>query len=84
MINKIILGLTLTAGLMMASTTKDDLLSLATTGKTAGTALEMNKSDMKKANGGYYSYYTNYTNPNSRGYARTSTSYIYARAFRGW
>jgi len=56
MIKKILLGLALTTGLMMANTVKDDLLSLATMGKTAGTALEMNKSDMKKADGGYGSY----------------------------
>jgi len=53
MIKKILLGLALTTGLMMANTVKDDLLSLATTGKTAGTAMEMNKSDMEKADGGY-------------------------------
>ena len=82
MINKIILGLTLTAGLMMASTTKDDLLSLATTGKTAGTALEMNKSD-----GGYGSYRgvgSSYYNSNTRASYSTSNSYssrTYAKAF---
>jgi len=54
MIKKILLGLALTTGLMMASTAKDDLLSLATMGKTAGTAMEMNKSDMEKADGGWY------------------------------
>jgi hypothetical protein len=55
MIKKLLLGLTLTTGLMMANTTStDDLLSLATMGKTAGSALEMNKSDMEKADGGWY------------------------------
>jgi len=45
MIKKILLGLTLTTGLMMANAT-DDLLSLATTGKSVGTNLEMNKIDL--------------------------------------
>ncbi|RLA82221.1 MAG: hypothetical protein DRG78_07840 [Epsilonproteobacteria bacterium] len=54
MIKKLLLGLLLTTGLMMANTTsKDDLLSLATMGKTTGNALEMNKTDMEKADGGY-------------------------------
>ncbi|RLA82219.1 MAG: hypothetical protein DRG78_07830 [Epsilonproteobacteria bacterium] len=55
MIKKLLLGLLLTTGLMMADTTsKDDLLSLATMGKTTGNALEMNKADMEKADGGFY------------------------------
>jgi len=40
--------------MMANTTTNDDLLSMATMGKSAGTALEMNKSDMKKADGGWY------------------------------
>ncbi len=70
MIKKILLGLALTTGLMMANTAKDDLLSLATMGKTAGTALEMNKSDMEKADGGWYSYGSRYT-PSSNSNYRT-------------
>ena len=54
MIKKILLGLALTTGLMMANTAKDDLLSFATTGKSLGTNFEMNKTDMEKADGGYY------------------------------
>ena len=87
MIKKLLLGLALTTGLMMANTVKDDLLSLATMGKTAGTALEMNKSDMEKADGGYYSYRgvgSYYYNLNTRASYSTRNSYssrIYARAF---
>jgi len=87
MIKKILLGLALTTGLMMANTAKEDLLSLATMGKTAGTAMEMNKSDMQKADGGYYSYRgvgSSYYNANTRAAYSTRNSYssrTYARAF---
>lgn len=95
MIKKLLLGLALTTGLMMANTTStDDLLSMATMGKTTGSALEMNKSDMEKADGGYYSRYYSYRgvgsyyyNLNSRytssRYSRYSSysSRIYARAW---
>jgi len=69
MIKKLLLGLTLTSGLIFANTNQtDDLLSLATTGKTAGTALEMNKTDMEKADGGWYirGYHQNRINRISR------------------
>lgn len=79
MIKKILLGLALTTGLMMANTAKDDLLSLATMGKTTGTALEMNKSDMEKADGGYYYNYRGvgsyYYNLNTRAAYSTTNSY---------
>jgi len=87
MIKKILLGLTLTTGLMMANST-DDLLSLATTGKSVGTNLEMNKTDMEKADGGYYSRYRGvgsyYYNANTRAAYATKNSYksrLSARAF---
>ena len=79
---KLLLNLAISASAVMADVSpKDDLLSVATAGKTTGTQFEMNKEDMQKADGGY-SYIT-YTNPNSRYYAGTSRSYIYANAFRG-
>jgi len=34
----------------------DDLLSVATQGKTAGSRFEMSKSEMKKVDGGYSSW----------------------------
>jgi len=78
MIKKLLLGLALTTGLMMANTVKDDLLSLATMGKTAGTALEMNKSDMEKADGGWYirGYYQSRINIIQR-YMRPSPVQVY-------
>ena len=82
---KLLLILAISASAVMADVSpKDDLLSVATAGKTAGTQFEMNKEDMQKADGGY-SYYTNYlsyySNPYSNSYRGTSNSYIYARAF---
>lgn len=56
MIRKLLLGLVVSTSIVMANdVAQDDLLSLATTGKTAGTSLEMNNSDMEKADGGYSS-----------------------------
>jgi len=88
---KVFLGLLLVAGAIMAdvSTNQDDLLSVATAGKTTGTQFEMDKEDMQKAEGGYYSYrsYTgigsSYYNSNTRAsYSSTTTkSSIYARAW---
>ncbi|MFA6138631.1 MAG: hypothetical protein WC667_11145 [Sulfurimonas sp.] len=66
---------------MAGDVAKNDLLNIATAGKTTSVSYEMKKEDMQKADGGY-SYIT-YTNPNSRYYAGTSRSYIYARAFLG-
>lgn len=69
MIKKLLLGLALTSGLMMANTTStDDLLSIATMGKTTGSALEMSKTDMEKADGGWYirGYWQNRINTISR------------------
>ncbi|MCK5111277.1 MAG: hypothetical protein KAQ94_07125 [Arcobacteraceae bacterium] len=52
---KLLLGLLLSSGIIMANTVaKDDLLNLATAGKSVGTSLEMNKDDMVKADGGWY------------------------------
>lgn len=77
---RMFLGLVLGASVVMAGdVAKDDLLNIATAGKATGSSYEMKKEDMQKADGGY-SYIT-YTNPNSRYYAGTSRSYIYARAF---
>lgn len=82
---KVFLALLLGASAMMADVgSKEDLLNVATAGKTTGAQFEMNKEDMQKADGGYYSSYITYTNPNSSYYRGTSRSYIYARAFRGW
>jgi len=88
---KVFLALLLGASVVMAdvSTNQDDLLSVATAGKTTGTQLEMNKEDMQKADGGYYSYrsYTgvgsSYYNSNTTAaYSSTTTkSSIYARTW---
>jgi len=83
---KLLLGLLLSVGVVIASETpKDDLLSMATMGKAKGTQFEMNKDDMKDADGGYYySRYINYyRNPGTSNYSGTSRSWIYARAFWG-
>lgn len=47
---KVFLGLLLVASAAMAdmSTNQDDLLSVATAGKTTGTQFEMSKEDMQK------------------------------------
>lgn len=80
MIKKLLLGLALTTGLMMANTTSnEDLLSMATTGKVAGTALEMNKSDMEKADGGYYSRYYSYRGVGSYYYNLNTRASKYSR-----
>jgi autonomous glycyl radical cofactor GrcA len=52
---KLLLGLVLGASVAMANDLPtDDLLSVATQGKTAGSQFEMSKSEMKKVDGGYY------------------------------
>ena len=92
---KLLLGLALSVSVVMASDMpKDDLLSMATMGKTTGSQFEMSKSEMKDADGGYYSFRTTYgsyyrsrsysryySNPSSSRYRGTSRSYIYARAW---
>ena len=88
---RLFLILAIGASTVMAdvSTNQDDLLSVATAGKTAGTQFEMSKEQMKDADGGYYSYrsYTGigsrYYNSNTRAAYSSSTtkSSIYARAF---
>ena len=56
---KLLLGLVLGASVAMASDIPaDDLLAVATQGKTAGSQFEMSKSEMKKVKGGYI-YYAN-------------------------
>lgn len=51
---KIILGLGLGASLLFAVPSSEvDLLSSVTNGEVNGVNLELNKSDMEKANGGY-------------------------------
>ncbi len=86
---KLLLILAISASAVMADVSpKDDLLSVATAGKTTGAQFEMSKEDMKDADGGYYSYrsYTgigsSYYNSNTiAGYSSASSSRIYARAF---
>ncbi|MFA5428575.1 MAG: hypothetical protein WC279_10275 [Sulfurimonas sp.] len=81
---KLLLILAISASAVMADvSSKDDLLNVATAGKSTGTQFEMSKEDMQKAEGGYYSSYITYTNPSSSYYRGTSSSYIYARAFLG-
>ncbi len=51
---KLLLGLLLSVGLVMASeAAKDDLLSMATMGKTSGLQTQMSTDEMKDADGGY-------------------------------
>jgi len=40
----------------------DDLLAVATQGKTAGSQFEMSKSEMQKADGGWYFINVRYSN----------------------
>ena len=68
---RMFVGLVLGASVVMAGdVAKDDLLKVATAGKTSGTQLEMNKEEMQKADGGvsftsvsygryFYSYWSN-------------------------
>ena len=53
---KLLLILAIGASVVMAdvSTNQDDLLSVATAGKTTGIQFEMSKEDMKDADGGKY------------------------------
>jgi hypothetical protein len=71
---KLLLGLVLGASVAMASDVPtDDLLAVATQGKTAGSQFEMSKSEMKKADGGYrYTY-----DYSRRQWVRTYNSYTY-------
>lgn len=51
---KLLLSLVLSANVVMASDMpKDDLLAMVTMGKTIGSQFEMDKSEMKNADGGY-------------------------------
>lgn len=58
------------SALMADATSNDDLLNVATAGKTTGTQFEMNKEDMQKADGGYY------FNPS---YIRVNGSSVYSK-----
>ena len=93
---KLLLGLVLGASVAMANDLPtDDLLSVATQGKTAGSQFEMSKSEMKKVDGGYYysyrgigSYYYNRntlsaysSNAHTRIYARAWGSYYWGRRY---
>ncbi len=49
----LILAIGASAAMADVSTNQDDLLSVATAGKTTGTQFEMSKEDMQKADGGY-------------------------------
>jgi hypothetical protein len=70
---KLLLILAISVSAVMADVSpKDDLLSVATAGKTTGTQFEMSKEDMQKADGGYYYinsygslYYNNYSSRSS-------------------
>ena len=80
---KLLLGLVLSTGIVMANETiKDDLLSLATSGKSTGSQLEMNKNDMLKANGGWYirGYWSSRINRVSSFLNRSSYSNSYSRS----
>jgi len=71
---KLLLGLVIGASVVMASNIPtDDLLAVATQGKTAGSQFEMSKSEMQKADGGYSSYFDFKT----RTWKRTQNSYTY-------
>ena len=75
---KVFLGLLLVASAVMAdvSTNQDDLLSVATAGKTTGTQFEMDKEQMKDADGGWSFVSISYSNYfYSYWYNRLSSSY---------
>jgi len=77
---RMFLGLLLAASAAMAdmSTNQDDLLSVATAGKTTGTQFEMSKEDMQKVEGGYdYTY-----NFSTRQWERTNNSLTYNNNFK--
>lgn len=60
---KVILGTVLAVSLAMADATpKDDLLAQATMGKTTGSQFEMDKSEMKDADGGWSFVSVSYSN----------------------
>ncbi len=88
---KLLLGLVLGASVVMASDMPtDDLLAVATQGKTAGSQFEMSKSEMQKVDGGYgltwYNTYagigSSYYNTNTySSYSSNAHTRIYARAW---
>ena len=84
---KLLLGLVLGASVVMASDMPtDDLLAVATQGKTIGSQFEMSKSEMQKIDGGYYYSYrgigSSYYNLNTRSaYSSNAHTRIYARAW---
>jgi len=87
---KLLLGLALGVSIVMANDLPtDDLLSIATQGKTAGSQFEMSKSEMKKVDGGYgLTWYNTYRGIGSyyyNLYVHSASSYghsgIYASAW---
>ena len=88
---KLLLGLVLGASVAMANDLPtDDLLSVATQGKTAGSQFEMSKSEMKSVKGGYIFFQrVNYQSYGKVAYgALTETRYnrryvIFARQLYG-
>ncbi len=79
---KLLLALLFSSSIVMAShIANDDLLNLATAGKSVGTNLEMNKDDMVKADGGWYSIF----NPRYRSYSIFNNRYTnYSFKIRGY
>ncbi len=76
---KLLLGLLLSVGLVMASeAAKDDLLSMATMGKTSGSQTQMSTDEMKDADGGrrFTSYTYNRISPYNS-YKRTTSYHNY-------
>ena len=76
---KLLLGLVLSVGVVVASDVpKDDLLSMATMGKSTGTQFEMDNNEMKDVDGGRY-YINNRGNiyhSSSASRATYSSSYV--------
>ena len=72
---KLLLGLVLGVSVAMASDIPtDDLLAVATQGKTAGSQFEMSKSEMQKSDGGSY-YINRYGNLYYSSYASRARNY---------
>ena len=81
---KLLIGLVLSISVVMASDMhQDDLLSMATMGKTTGTQFEMNNDEMKDVDGGYTfsnSLYTRYIYGYSY-YDRKNSNSSYTRTY---
>lgn len=75
---KLLLILAISASAVMADVSpKDDLLSVATVGKSTGTQFEMSKEDMQKADGGYFNYHS-YMAPHNNYYSFSSYNSYYS------